>query len=361
MLVGFFDISLPLFLLFLTSFIIFFFLVINIKSSNLNKSRNSVSIKTQTNKSVSNSLVLRFSKIVNLLLIIFLYNFKGINTSIWFNHLNVNNFNLFLFLLFNVIFFLIYSILLKIPNLKNLQFDYFIAVSILNIILPLIFFSNNVLTFFFILELVSSLILFKFIVGRDWELLISSKKSDFFNFSNNYKSSSYVNIIFFQYWISFFSSVLIVYSLLMFFYFYGSTEYVMLNFLTSIDFNSNSLNYNISIVITYISFFLGFFLKLGLAPIHFYKIELYKGLPFLTILIYTFYFFFIFFIYFILIVTFYLNNLTIIWYNVSLIVLTLGAFFIFFLIFDIYNIKAFFAYSTIVNAMLFLSLTVSLI
>lgn len=361
MLVNFYDASLPVFILYFISFIILFFLIINIKSSNLNKSKNSINMKTQVNKTISNDLIIRFSIVITVLVIIFLLNFRGISGFVWFNHLNINNINLFLFLLFNVLFLIIYSILIKIPNLKNLQFDYFISISILNIILPLVFFSNNILTFFFILELVSSLILFKFIVGRDWELLISSKKSDFFNFSSNYKSTSYINIIFFQYWISFFSSVLIVYSLLMFFYFYGSSEYVVLNFLTSIDLNYNSLNFNISIIMSYLAFFIGFFLKLGIAPIHFYKIELYKGLPFLTILIYTFYFFFIFFLFFILIVTYNLNNISIIWYNIGLIILIIGVFFVFFLLFDIYNLKAFFAYSTIVNSMLFLSLTISLI
>jgi len=147
----------------------------------------------------------------------------------------------------------------------------------------------------------------------------------------------------------------------MFFYFYGSTDFVILNFLTSIDFNLNSLDFNISIILTYIAFFIGFFLKLGLAPIHFYKVELYKGLPFITILIYTIYFFFIFFIFFILILTYYLNNISIIWYNIGILILTIGVFLVFFLLFDIYNLKAFFAYSTIVNSMLFLALTLSLI
>jgi len=360
-LINFYDVSLVLFIFYLLSSIIVFFLLINIRSSNLNKSKTALTIKNSVNKIIPNDLIIRYGIVISFLTILFLLNFKGDSNTSWFSHLNITNMNLFLFLFFNIIFFVIYFILIKLPNLKNIQFEYFISIIILNLILPLLFFSNNILTFFFILELVSSLILFKFVVGRDWELLISSKKNNFFNFSNNYKSNSYINIIFFQYWISFFSSVLIVYSLLMFFYFYGSTDFVILNFLTSIDFNLNSLDFNISIILTYIAFFIGFFLKLGLAPIHFYKVELYKGLPFITILIYTIYFFFIFFIFFILILTYYLNNISIIWYNIGILILTIGVFLVFFLLFDIYNLKAFFAYSTIVNSMLFLALTLSLI
>jgi len=96
----------------------------------------------------------------------------------------------------------------------------------------------------------------------------------------------------------------------MFLYQYGSTELVILDFLSSIDFNSNNDEFNINIVIVYIVFLVGFFLKLGIAPVHFYKIELYKGLPFITILFYTVYFFYIFFIFFCLVVTYYLNSLS---------------------------------------------------
>ena len=186
-------------------------------------------------------------------------------------------------------------------------------------------------------------------------------KTNFFNFSNTTKSTSYVNIIFFQYWVSFFSSVLIVYSLIMFFYLYGSTEFILLNYLTNIDLSSTEITNNYLVIVTYLAFFLGFFLKLGVAPVHFYKIELYKGLPFITLLIYTIYFFFIFFIYFILLILLYFNNLVILWYNVGLIIFIVGAVISIFLLFDVYSLKAFFAYSTVVNSMLFLALVISLI
>lgn len=258
-------------------------------------------------------------------------------------------------------FSLLFKIFLnKIINLKKIQFEYFLSILNLNILLPLIFFASNMLTFFFIVELVSTIILFKFVVGRDWEIQVSDKKNNFFNYSSNYKSNSFINIIFFQYWISFFSSVLLVFSLLMFIYYYGTTEWVLLNFLTSVDFFTNDIRFNINIIVTYIVFFIGFFLKLGIAPVHFYKIELYKGLPFITLMIYTIYFFFIFFIFFINIISVTLSSTAIIWYNIGLLFLTIGVFWVMVLLFDVTNIKAFFAYSTVVNSMAFMSLLISL-
>lgn len=105
-----------------------------------------------------------------------------------------------MFLSFNIMFSLLFKIFLnKIINLKKIQFEYFLSILNLNILLPLIFFASNMLTFFFIVELVSTIILFKFVVGRDWEIQVSDKKNNFFNYSSNYKSNSFINIIFFQY------------------------------------------------------------------------------------------------------------------------------------------------------------------
>lgn len=354
--------SFVLFIFFSITSTLYLLLIVNTKSNTINRSSSTISKKTNTNKILSNNVVIRFGIIITLFSVIFLMFFRGFDSLIWFGHLRINNTNIFLMMSFLFLFILLFFIFInKIPVIKNIQFEYFFSIIFLNSLLPLIFFSTNILTFFFILEVISCLILFKFIVGRDWESLISTKKSNFFNYSNNYKSTSYINIIFFQYWVSFFSSVLLVYSLLMFLYYYGSTEWVILNFLSNIDFNNNSLEFNINIYLVYIVFLIGFFLKLGIAPVHFYKIELYKGLPFLTILIYTIYFFFIFFIFFILILTFYLNSVNIIWYNFGILFLSIGVIWVMALLFDVYSLKAFFAYSTIVNSMAFFSLVISLI
>lgn len=338
------------------------FLQLNIKSSYINKSHNSTINHSNTNKTINNDMVIRFFVISLFLILVYLFIYKGYSESIWFNHLKINNTSLFLFLTFVIIILSILAIFNnKITLIKRLQFDYFFTIYFLSITLPILFFCNNILTFFFILELVSCLILLQFVIGRDWENLISTKKSLFFNYSSGNKSTSFINIIFFQYWVSFFSSVLIVYALLMFLYYYGTTEWVLINFLSSYDFYQSGAGFNISLYINYVVFLIAFFFKLGVAPVHFYKIEIYKGLPFITILIYTIYFFFIFFIFFGLLVTNYLAAANIVWFNLGSVLLIVGVIIVMFLLFDISALKAFFAYSTIVNSMAFLALVISLI
>jgi NADH:ubiquinone oxidoreductase subunit 2 (subunit N) len=43
---------------------------------------------------------------------------------------------------------------------------------------------------------------------------------------------------------------------------------------------------------------IGIFFKLGMTPLHLYKIEIYRGLPFITIFFYTTYFFLIWVVFF---------------------------------------------------------------
>lgn len=199
--------------------------------------------------------------------------------------------------------------------------------------------------------------MFKFVVGRDWELTLSTKKSTFFNYSTSTQTTAYTNVIFFQYWVSFFSSVLFVYSLLMFIQLYGSTEWVYINWLGLADLEGVA---NISVYSTYLILWIAIFLKLGIAPVHLYKIELYKGLPFISILFYTIYFFFIFFIFFCLLIVSYTPALVAWWYNLGVIFSLIGVVWVAVLLFDITSLKAFFAYSTIVNSMTFLTLVISL-
>jgi NADH:ubiquinone oxidoreductase subunit 2 (subunit N) len=120
-------------------------------------------------------------------------------------------------------------------------------------------------------------------------------------------------MIFFQYWVSFFSSILLLYSVINFLYFFGSTEWVIIDFF---NFNQTKLNNTLSLFfnsIILVTFFIGFFLKIGFTPVHLFKIEVYKGLPFISIFFYTTYYFLVFFLILVLIINtnFYFTTLNI--------------------------------------------------
>ena len=145
-----------------------------------------------------------------------------------------------------------------------------------------------------------------------------------------------------------------------FFYFFivilyktGTTDWSFLNFLV----NSSVFFFNIEwvqIFFVTLVLILAIFLKLGTAPLHFFKVEIYDGIPILSILFYTTFYTSVFFIY--IVYFFSYLNFTLFTYILY--------FFLYFLVFglvylvlnSIFNsqiLKVFFAYSTILNISFF--------
>lgn len=219
--------------------------------------------------------------------------------------------------------------------------------------MPFIFTSNTMYTFIFVLELISILILYKFSVSRNW-----FEKNFFFN--KNFNSfdrntpKAYLNMMFFQYWANFFSSMFLMFSIFSITFFFGSSEWFFISFLNKSLFNNFYFNNFYFILFIWIPFFFGFFLKIGFTPIHFFKIEVYKGVPFLSIFFYTTFYFLSFFLYFIILIYYNINSFKIYWNTIFFIFLISGLFYTISLMFDVNMLKVFFAYSTIVNVLTFL-------
>lgn len=97
-----------------------------------------------------------------------------------------------------------------------------------------------------------------------------------------------------------------------------------------------------------------FIFKLGIAPMQLYKLEIYKGLPILTIYFYTTFYFLSFFSFFMLIYIQYLTAYIHLNWLILFIITILGAIYIIPKLFDVSNFKLFLAYSTIINSLIFL-------
>jgi len=98
-------------------------------------------------------------------------------------------------------------------------------------------------------------------------------------------------------------------------------------------------------------FILGFFLKSGLAPLHLFKIEIYRGLPFFTIFIYTFLYFLSFFLYFIYLVHWLMPH--ILFYNAYILefFVAYGVLYLSMTLFSSRHTKTFLALSSILNSL----------
>ena len=162
-----------------------------------------------------------------------------------------------------------------------------------------------------------------------------------------------MNMVFFQYWAAFFSTIFFVYTYISLLNLFGTLEYAIVNSLFLGQ--TQQLNHLTHSFVAVLLIF-AFFLKLGVAPFQMFKAEIYNGIPFLSIFFYTVYYFLIFFTFFI----FFLLHMFVgylYYYSLVLILLLVcGITYIIALLFDITQLKVFLTYSTVLNSIGFLLL-----
>lgn len=326
-------------------FLWFFFFKLN---TNHLKITNSSSTQCNVLKTNPNITFVNFYFFLIFCVFFSTFTIRGKGDVIWYNHFFLNNFAINLLYLFIFVGFTIFFILRTTTTKTNIikSSDYPFAINNLVLVLPYLFFVNTVFTFLFLLELVSVILLYKLISSKIW---FKNKSSGI----NNNIPQNYINMVFFQYWVTFFSTIFIVYFYINVFYLYGTSEWFVLQFLNFLDFEVNFTQLNAIRLLTLI-FILSILFKLGITPFHLFKIEVYKGLPFLSIFFYTTYYFIIFFTFFVFLYSDFLYSFTNQYFLFLTLILFFGSFYVLALLFDVVFLKAFFTYSTIINTIGFL-------
>ena len=307
-------------------------------------------VKSQVSKKNNNIVFVRIILALLVLMLLQVLVYHGFCSTFWCNHFIINNFivkYLIFFLKLNLfIFFLIYCLML---SRVSFSIDYLYSIVNILIVSPILFLSNNFFVFYFILEFIVCLTFFKFAVSRFWYKSSYSqyKRATIEKYADN-TPKMFINALFFQYWVSFFSSILLLFFFINLEFYFNSTEWIFLNLTYSYISLPNTF---------YLYFYLficAFFLKLGVTPFHLYKVEVYKGLPYISIYIYTLIFFFIYFNFFLLLMlTYFFCFLNYFWFSFIFIII-LGTVYVISMLFDVNFLKGFFAYSTIINSLSFL-------
>lgn len=290
---------------------------------------------------------------VNKLLIIYLYILHGKNNTVVYNHFIITNFSLYNFMAFLFVNYFIYfliSFLDKGDLTKST--DYFFSISNLLLLLPLIFFLNNILVFLFFIEMLAVLVFYKLISSKIWFKKIKGKVND-------KTPQKYVNMVFFQFWVTFFSTIFVVFFYINVLYLYGTTDWSLTQF---VNVNTLTIFYkstNNSLKILILIFIFSIIFKLGVTPLHLFKLEVYKGIPLLSVLFYTIYFLLIFLFFFLTFIADLSISFDYLFYPFFFILVIAGCMYLTSLIFDINFIKVFLAYSTIINTIGFLIIIIS--
>lgn len=312
-------------------------------------------IEVITNTNQLNNTVALIYLLVLIVFFINVYLLNGKNTIVLFNHLNLNNYTVsvttLVFIIAITTFLLLNSILQNRNDLIQ-PMDFIFAIINIIIITPHLLYTNTVFCFLFFLELTSLLLLYKLLSSKLWfiDKILKTYKMLVDKIPGNF-----ISMLFFQYWVTFFSTIFIIYYYINIYSLYGSTEWYLVQYISLYMHNTNTHT-----ILYTITFMFSVCFKLGVAPFHLFKLEVYKGLPYMSIFFYTTF-------YLLLFVYFFINLLcdlfwTFKWvYNVVLGLLTiLGSAYTTALLFDVNLLKVFFAYSTIINMVGFFLILLSL-
>lgn len=123
----------------------------------------------------------------------YLYIINGYSSTFWWSHFKINNISLYMYSI--LILFNNYCIYIADKHIKmgnNYLIDYVFSLMNVSIYIPIIFISNSLFVFFFVLELISCTIFYKFIVSK---IQNNSDKNKFYSIF--YKN--YTNLLFYQY------------------------------------------------------------------------------------------------------------------------------------------------------------------
>lgn len=209
---------------------------------------------------------------------------------------------------------------------------------------------NNLLALIFILELQS--ILFIYLLSSNYNIntyftdyLLNSKLKIY-----NLNSLWYFSSLIYQFWVSFFGSILLFYGVLLILkmnFLFDWAQFDLLNYFFFF--------YCFDLKGYYFSFlvlFIGFVLKLGLFPFFVWKPEIYKNLTLTTLFVYMFSYLFAFLLIFIFFFTTYFVVTINFWYYYIYLIVYVCLLILPFFVYSITEIRVFLAYISVIHIFL---------
>lgn len=293
-----------------------------------------------------------FFSVVTMLLL----NFSWLSCSFssWFGHVLVSGFQVKMFTLVWLIFLITYYVESSSTYFSSRDaFDSLITKLSLTFWLVFIFFSNNLITTIFIIEVMSAL-LFLLITTSVYSTTFYYKNIDFssYNYFQNAIPYTFINSIIYFFWVSLIASLnlflftIYLYTNLM------SLDWYLLEHVYSYYLSVSSYKELYATGIIWFIMLFSILLKCGIAPFFIWKPTFFKGLPMNTLFFYITLFYFTLFLFFIHFISSYMFYFTSTYSYIFLIIMLFGIIVLISILFESFFIKSFLAVSSILNSLL---------
>lgn len=282
------------------------------------------------------------------------YSWTSPLISIWFGHLIFSSLQFKVTYLLSFIFILVWVAYSSSFYYSSQEvYDYTIVTYSFLYWLILLFYSNNIFTVIFFIEILSTLINL---------LLITSVFSSTYFYNNLSLSShsyfsqstpfSFLQTLLFFFWISLVGSLNLFIFLVLFYVKFLTFDWYTLEAVFYYIVSISDLKSIFFTSLVWFNFMFCIFLKCGLVPFYFWKPVFFKGIPAHALFFYIFFFYFSIFLFFIYFLIVYLSDIFYFNLIINLILIVLGIFFLMFILCESYYIKAFLAMSSILNTLL---------
>jgi len=221
------------------------------------------------------------------------------------------------------------------------------------------FLSNNLFTFIFFLEILSTIITL---------LLVSSVFSSVYFYNNlsltlnNYFNTTtpfaFLQTLVFFFWISLIASLNLFVFLILLYLKFLTFDWFLIEAIFSYIISLSNLKSIFYIALGWFNFLFCIFLKCGVVPFYFWKPIFFKGTPLHALMFYIVFYYFSIILFLLHFFVVYLNDLFYFNTTVNLIILTIGLVFLMFIVLESYYVKSFLAISSIINTVfVFLAMT----
>lgn len=274
--------------------------------------------------------------------------------TLWFGHLTFTALQFKVLYLVSVMFVTYLISLCNVTHLSSrLIYDYVITLFHLWVWLWVLFFTNNLFSLIFFVELLSISVTL---------LLVTSV----FTSSHFYNLTSYTTHTYFQhsypttllhtlvtfFWMTLVSSLLLFLFLLIFHVLILTFDLSLINSLFMFLTSSSETVLITSLSLTWFMFLLCIFIKGGIVPFFVWKPSFFKGISYLALFFYIYVYYFTLFLYFIYCIFFILNELLLFYIYLLIGLVSLGAIIMSSILFESFYIKSFFALSSILNSLI---------
>ena len=293
------------------------------------------------------------------LFLIILFSWSGPFLNAWFNNLIFTSFQLKISYLILIFFFLVNLFYISSFYFSSKDLiDYFIVNFNFFFWIFFLFYCNNIFTFIFFIEILSTLIFLLIITSTfSTTFYYNNLNLNLYNYFHSVTPFLFTQILIFFFWISLISSLNLFVFLILFYLKFFTFDWFVFEFIFLYLISINNIKDILFLFFVWFNFLFCFFLKCGLVPFYFWKPTFFKGIPLHALFFYIFFFYFFIFLFFIFFLIVYVNEIFYFFFKINIVLFLIGIFFLFYILCEAYYLKAFLALSSILNTLfVFISL-----